>query len=63
MKFEFYLKKGSICLFIAMTLASSGQSQNVYCVGPAASGNGSGSDWNNVKGWSSSPNRGDTWYL
>jgi hypothetical protein len=34
-----------------------------YCVGPASTGNGSGADWNNLKGWSSAPVRGDTWYL
>jgi hypothetical protein len=33
------------------------------CVGPTASGNGSGSDWNNQMAWSSTPARGDTWYL
>ena len=62
-----HIKSFLLCLSVGvLTLcfsSSSGQSQNVYCVGPAASGNGSGSDWNNVKGWSSSPNRGDTWYL
>ena len=34
-----------------------------FCVGPVATGNGSGSDWNNQKAWSSTPARGDTWYL
>src|ERR1039457_4635384 len=34
-----------------------------YCVGPSATGNGSGSDWNNMKAWSSTPSRGDVWYL
>lgn len=33
------------------------------CVGPSATGDGSGSDWGNVKAWSSTPARGDTWYL
>ncbi len=33
------------------------------CVGPSASGNGSGSDWNNMKAWSATPSRGDIWYL
>jgi hypothetical protein len=35
----------------------------IVCVGPAASGSGSGADWNNLKAWSASPVRGDTWYL
>jgi hypothetical protein len=39
------------------------QGQNVYCVGPSATGNGSGSDWADLKAWSAGPNRGDTWYL
>jgi hypothetical protein len=34
-----------------------------YCVGPTATGNGSGSDWNNLKAWSATPGRGDVWYL
>jgi hypothetical protein len=33
------------------------------CVGPAATGNGSGADWNNLLAWSATPTRGDTWYL
>ena len=33
------------------------------CVGPSSSGNGSGSDWNNLMAWSATPARGDTWYL
>ena len=34
-----------------------------YCVGPAATGNGSGTNWNNLKAWTDTPVRGDTWYL
>lgn len=34
-----------------------------YCVGPAATGSGSGADWNNLKAWSSAIARGDTWYI
>ena len=34
-----------------------------YCVGPSATGNGSGTNWSNLKAWSSTPVRGDTWYL
>src|SRR4051812_29177026 len=33
------------------------------CIGPLATGNGSGSDWGNLKAWSNAPERGDTWYL
>ncbi len=33
------------------------------CVGPAPSGDASGSDWNNQKAWGGTPSRGDTWYL
>ncbi len=33
------------------------------CVGPQATGNGTGSDWNNLKSWGSAPIAGDTWYL
>ena len=63
MKFEFYRKKGLLCLLITMALAFSAQGQSAYCVGPTATGNGSGADWNNLKAWSSTPARGDTWYL
>ena len=35
----------------------------VVCIGPAATGNGSGSDWSNLRAWSSTPARGDTWYV
>lgn len=34
-----------------------------FCVGPTATGSGSGADWNNLKAWSATPVRGDTWYL
>jgi len=34
-----------------------------YCVGPSATGNGSGSDWSNQKAWSGTFTRGDTWYI
>lgn len=33
------------------------------CIGPSATGSGSGADWNNLKAWSGTPARGDTWYL
>ena len=33
------------------------------CVGPSATGSGSGADWNNKMAWTSTPARGDTWYL
>lgn len=34
-----------------------------YCVGPSATGSGSGADWSNLKAWSATPVRGDTWLL
>jgi hypothetical protein len=46
--------------FLFMSLTAQGAN---ICVGPSASGDGSGSDWNNVKAWSATPTRGDTWYL
>jgi hypothetical protein len=33
------------------------------CVGPSATGNGSGSDFTNLLAWSTSPTRGDSWYV
>ena len=45
-------------VFAALTVQAA-----TYCVGPSATGNGSGSDWNNQLAWSSTPARGDTWYL
>jgi len=41
----------------------SGADAAVLCVGPSATGSGSGADWNNVKAWSATPARGDTWCL
>ncbi len=38
-------------------------SAGIVCVGPSATGNGAGTDWNNLKAWTSSPARGDTWYF
>jgi hypothetical protein len=36
----------------------------VFCVGPSATGDGSGKDWNNQTAWSSiTPSRGNTYYL
>lgn len=34
-----------------------------YCVGPSATGSGSGADWSNQKAWTDTFVRGDTWYL
>lgn len=42
--------------------AVAAQAANV-AVGPSSTGNGTGSDWNNLKAWSGTPARGDTWYL
>lgn len=47
-------------LFLASGLACLGAN---LCIGPAATGSGSGSDWSNLKAWSATPTRGDTWYL
>ena len=46
--------------FLFMSLTAQGAN---ICVGPSASGNGSGSDWNNIMAWNGTPARGDTWYL
>jgi len=51
-------------LGVSILLATiGGADAAIVCVGPAATGNGSGVDWNNLAAWSSSPARGDTWYL
>lgn len=47
-------------VFLATALAADAAT---YCVGPSATGSGSGADWNNLKAWSGTPARGDTWYL
>ncbi len=52
----------STILFILFIFISSAHAAS-FCVGPSATGTGSGADWNNVKGWSSTPARGDVWYL
>ena len=44
-------------------LASSAARAADRCVGPSATGDGSGSDWKNQMAWSATPARGDTWYL
>lgn len=35
----------------------------VRCVGPTATGNGTGVDWDNKLAWTATPARGDVWYL
>jgi len=59
--------KRSFCVYCLAVLVSLAPSLTAYaailCVGPTATGNGSGSDWNNLKAWSGTPSRGDTWYL
>lgn len=49
--------------FLHSIFAPGFASAETYCVGPEATGNGTGSDWKNQKGWNSTPVRGDTWYL
>jgi len=58
-----FLQCLSVGVFALCFGSISAQSQNVYCVGPTATGNGSGADWSDLKAWSSTPARGDTWYL
>ncbi len=50
----------AILTFLAASLVAKAAN---YCVGPSATGSGSGADWNNLKAWSGTPARGDTWYL
>lgn len=38
-------------------------SASTLCIGPSATGGGTGTDWSNIKAWSGTPVRGDTWYL
>jgi hypothetical protein len=59
------MKARLFCLpgVLALLLASSAARAAEVCVGPAASGDGSGTDWNNMKAWTATPARGDTWYL
>jgi MBG domain (YGX type)/Purple acid Phosphatase, N-terminal domain len=53
-----------LMIFFGSFLLLSGAARGaIYCVGPSATGSGSGADWNNVKAWSATPARGDTWYL
>ena len=49
--------------FLMLLAISSGADAAVVCVGPATTGNGSGTNWSNLKAWSGTPARGDTWYL
>ncbi len=59
-----------VILFIALLMGLlfisglSAEAASIYCVGPRATGNGSGSDWNNQASWSSfTPVRGNTYYV
>lgn len=63
MKFKSFLQCLSLGVLTLCFGSISAQSQNANCVGPSATGNGSGSDWNNIKIWGSGPSRGDVWYL
>src|SRR5882672_257443 len=66
---SFGMMKRSCCVcwavlaLIVFCLESISASGAIVCVGPSATGNGSGVDWNNLKAWSGTPSRGDTWYL
>ena len=53
------------CAFTFLLLFATGFGAHaaVVCVGPSATGSGSGADWNNLKAWSGTPARGETWYL
>src|SRR5262245_48017532 len=46
--------------FLALTISAGAAT---LCVGPSATGNGSGSDWNNKIAWSTTLVRGNTYYL
>lgn len=50
----------AIAVFCLGAISASG---STFCVGPSATGDGSGTDWNNLKAWSATPARGDIWYL
>jgi hypothetical protein len=50
-------------LLICGLVIASTASASAVCVGPVSTGTGSGADWNNVKGWSSTPARGEVWFL
>ena len=56
------MKKLSIILFVVLLIPAICLSAN-YAVGPSATGNGSGSDYNNLMAWSFTPVRGNTYYL
>jgi hypothetical protein len=64
MKGKRFISSAAVALAIIYLVAISAHSQNTYCVGPSATGNGSGSDWANLKAFSGMfTARGDTWYL
>lgn len=53
----------SIKIVIALLLLSLNAEAATLCVGPSATGSGSGADWNNIKVWSSTFVRGNTYYV
>lgn len=53
----------ALFLFLLFLVAPFRVFASCHAVGPSASGNGSGSDWNNRMKLPSSPVRGDTYYL
>lgn len=52
-----------LCLLSSVLWFAGAASAATYCVGPTATGNGSGSDWNNQLAWSTSFTRGNTYYV
>lgn len=50
----------TILLLLLMTVSAVAGNK---CVGPTATGNGTGTDWSNKLAWTSTPVRGDVWYL
>jgi len=63
MKKYVFLAIVTISFFFGLEQISIASAANV-CVGPSPSGNGSGSDWNNIAEWSTvTLTRGNTYYL
>ncbi len=63
MKKYIFLAVVTISFFFGLVQMSIASAANV-CVGPSPSGNGSGSDWNNIAEWSTvTLTRGNTYYL
>lgn len=54
------MKKLISLLIVAFSLPAFGAT---LCIGPSATGDGLGANWNNLRAWSATPVRGDTWLL